>query len=86
VNYRIVTVVVGFDERVAPAKFIVRMLQTHRRLRFLIGVGDHFPSLHNELQRRVLKARSITVVLNAGSSPCVPIRAIRTTVVNIESS
>jgi len=85
-NNRLFTVVVGFDERLAPAKFIVRVLQTHRRLRFRMCVGYHFPGLHKKAYRRLLKARSITVVVKAGRSPCVPMRTTKTAVVNIESS
>jgi hypothetical protein len=86
-NNRFFPVVVGLDERIAPAKFIVRMLQPRGPLHFRICVGDHLRSLHNELhRRRGRNTRSITVVVKAGSIPCVPIRAINMTVVNIESS
>lgn len=68
-NNGLFPVIVGFDERVAPAKFIARMLQTQRRSRFRLCVGDHFLGLHTELYRRDRKARSITVVVKAGSRP-----------------
>jgi hypothetical protein len=45
------------------------MLQTQRRSRFRLCVGDHFLGLHTELYRRDRKACSITVVVKAGSRP-----------------
>jgi hypothetical protein len=48
-NNRFFPVIVGLDERVAPAKFIVCMLQPHGRLHLRICVGNHLRSLHREL-------------------------------------
>jgi hypothetical protein len=86
-NNRFFPVIVGFDERVAPAKFIVRMLQPCRRLHFRIFIGNHLrTSIASFHRRRVRNARSSTVLVKAGTSPCVPIRAINMAVVKIESS